>query len=69
MYVYLYSYSSLIHSWQHVSVLANHLQASTKYMDMVHLVSAYITGLFTKFFILKSSVKSVADISITYMYL
>jgi hypothetical protein len=34
----------LIHNWQHVSVLTNHLQASTNYMDLVHLVSVYVMG-------------------------
>jgi len=29
-------------SWQHVSVLVNHLQASTFYTDMVYSVSAHI---------------------------
>jgi hypothetical protein len=36
--------SSLINSWQHVSVLVNQLQASTYYTDMVHSVSAHIMG-------------------------
>jgi hypothetical protein len=35
IYIYI---QSLIHTWRHVSVLANHLQANTKYMDIAHLV-------------------------------
>jgi hypothetical protein len=57
-----HTYSSLLHSWRHISVLTNHLQASTKYMDMVHLASAYIMGSHTVYkplFILKSRVKSI----------
>jgi hypothetical protein len=57
-----YIHNSLIHSWRHVSVLANHLQANNNYMDMVHLVSAYILGSHTVYkplFSLKSSVKSI----------
>jgi len=33
-----------MHSWQHVSVLVNHLQNFSEYTDMVHSVSAHIMG-------------------------
>jgi len=35
---------TLIHSWQHLSVPVNQLQANSSYTHMVHSVNAHIMG-------------------------
>ena len=55
-----------MHSWQHVLVLVNHLQASSLYTDMVHSISATVWDpiLSTNHFYFKIQFKTLlADVS------